>query len=171
MTEDKRDRVFISYSHKDRRWLNEIRTMLHPLLKSDRISVWSDQDIGPGDVWRAEIERSVATAKVGVLLVSPNFLASDFITRVELPSLLADARRRGLTILWVPFSDCLVEGTEIARYHAVVDPKRPLDSLPLARRNAMLKAICNKVQESMSAPLVTPRPDAAVELAGVPAPA
>jgi hypothetical protein len=48
-----------------------------------------DQQILPGEHWRAEIERAVERSRFGLLLVSPGFLASDFITKKELPALLA----------------------------------------------------------------------------------
>jgi TIR domain len=49
---------------------------------------WSDHDILPGEFWRGEIEQALKKAHFGLLLLSPQFLASNFIGRNELPKLL-----------------------------------------------------------------------------------
>ena len=49
--------MFISYSHADVKWLARIRTMLTPLIRADRITVWDDARIKAGAKWRPEIDR------------------------------------------------------------------------------------------------------------------
>ena len=141
-------KVFISYSHSDRRWLERLLNTLSPLKTS--FDIWSDERILPGDQWREEIEKALSDATVAVLLVSTDFLASDFIARVELPALLQGAEARGSRILWVPVSDCLHEGTAISSFQAVFDPKRPLDSLTKAKRQAALVVVARKITEAMN---------------------
>src|SRR5215813_287519 len=91
-----RSGVFISYSRKDRRWLEELQVHLKPLQREQYIDIWDDTRIRPGAKWREEIQLAVQQAKAAVLLISPNFMASDFIMHRELPDILTAAQAEGV---------------------------------------------------------------------------
>ena len=141
-----RDQVFISYSHEDRRWLGKLTKMLRPLIRQDMIKVWSDEQITPGSKWKDEIKQALATAKVAILLVTPDFLASEFIATNELPWLLKAAEEEGLIILWVAISPSMYRQTVIAEFQAVNDPSRPLSGFrSSADQNGELVKICEQI--------------------------
>jgi len=145
-----RDQIFISYSHKDRQWLDKLLTMLKPLQRQGFIKIWSDTLIRPGTKWREEINQALMSAKIAVLLVTPDFLASDFIAKDELPPLLEAAEKEGLTVLWVAVSYSMYKVTEIGSYQALNNPAEPLDSLPPFRINQELVSIAEKIKEITS---------------------
>lgn len=85
-----RNRVFISYSHnaEDQKYLQELQTHLKPWARTTLQDTWSDQRIKPGENWHERIQDALEATAVAILLVSPDFLASDYISRHELPVLL-----------------------------------------------------------------------------------
>jgi hypothetical protein len=139
--------VFISYSHKDKEWLEKLKTWLSELEKKDLIKIWDDTEIKAGDLWKEEINKSLSAAKAAVLLVTQNFLASDFIRNDELPPLLEAAATRGVKILWIAVSESTVRDTDISRYQAVNDPYHPLDSLPVPEQNKAFREIYEGIKQ------------------------
>jgi hypothetical protein len=102
-------RVFISYSKDDIEWLKLLRTILVPLEKEGSIRTWADTDLVAGSKWLQVLKEQLSCADIALFLVSPSFLASDFIQKEELPALLEKAKDGGLRIVWLPISSSLVE--------------------------------------------------------------
>src|SRR2546423_354718 len=96
-----RSGIFVSYSHADHDWLSRLQTHLAPHVRDEKLDLWDDTKIAPGVDWAAEIDQALGKARVAVLLVSPDFLASEFIAQVELPAILGRAGN-DLTIIWIP---------------------------------------------------------------------
>jgi formylglycine-generating enzyme required for sulfatase activity len=160
-----RDQLFISYSHVDRQWVDRLQTMIRPLVRSHGLRLWDDSQIQPGDKWREEIETALAAAKVALLLVSSDFLASEFVTNSELPQLLAAAEEEGLRILWVPLRPSLVRRTPIDAYQALGDPARPLARMEPVEQEEALVEIALAIEKALAARHDSP-PGAAAKTQG-----
>ena len=170
-----RDQLFISYSHVDRGWVERLQTMIRPLVRSEALRLWDDSQIPAGAKWKVEIEKALASAKVALLLVSDDFLASEFVTNQELPPLLRAAEEEGLCILWVCLGPCFYEATPIHEYQAVLPPGEPLEALSPVQQKAALKTIAVAIRAALSSEVapaqdppaqvqpaqVQPRPDPA----------
>jgi hypothetical protein len=146
-----RKKVFISYSHQDREWLEKLKKWLKPLEQSGLLDFWDDSKIAPGADWRQEIKDAMTSAKLAVLLVSQNFLTSEFIPSQELAPILEEAEREGVAMLWIAVSESTYEETAIERFQAVNDPRMPLDSLAPAELNRQLKEIYQKLKQRAEA--------------------
>jgi hypothetical protein len=153
----KRSKVFISYSHQDVKWLKRLRVHLRPLEREYEIEVWDDTKIKPGLMWKNEIEQAIESAKVAVLLVSADFLASDFIAGDELPPLLKVAREKGATILPLIVSYSRFLKTKgLAEFQSVNDPLKPLDSLSRSEQERVFLNVSDHIETALSTPLELP---------------
>jgi serine/threonine protein kinase len=147
MSESRREQVFISYAHQDVQWREEFERMLAPARERGLLDVWSDGAIEAGENWAQNIQRALARARIGLLLVTDHFLNSKFINREELARLLASAKSGGVAIRWVPVSAALYQCTELNDIQACWDPKQPLDKLCDADRKAAIQKICLEIVE------------------------
>ncbi len=152
MSSPARNQVFISYSHADAEWLKRLRTHLTPFERKHGIKIWDDTQISPGARWRDDIEAALRSTKVAVLLVSPNYLHSNFIDTDELPELLEAAEGEGLRIVWVALSPSAYGETAIAKYQAAHNPAEPLDGLEPSKCNAVLVKVCEAIKSAMTEP-------------------
>lgn len=145
-----RNLVFVSYSHADAKWLERLRVHLKPLEREGALALWDDTRIKPGTRWRDEIRNALEHARVAVLLISADFLASDFISTNELPPLLRAAEERGTLILSVIIKPCRFEQTEgLSRFQAMNSPAKPLVSVRSARREELFWNLSRVIEEAL----------------------
>jgi hypothetical protein len=142
-----RTKVFISYSHADKDWLDRLRRHLKPLVRERNLDCWDDTHIRPGDDWKQEIQNALDTAQVAVLLISADFFASDFIDETELPPLLDAAKAKGVRILPVILSASrFARNPDLARFQAVNAPDQPLDGMPPTEQEKVLDRLAHTIE-------------------------
>jgi hypothetical protein len=142
-----RTKVFISYSHADKEWLERLKRHLKPLVREGSLDYWDDTHIRPGDDWKQEIQKALDTAQVAVLLISADFFASDFIDETELPPLLDAAKAKGVRILPVILSASrFARNPNLARFQAVNPPDRPLDGMPRVEQEKVLDRLAHTIE-------------------------
>ncbi len=76
--------LFYSYAHEDERLRNELEKHLSLMKRQRLISQWHDRNIGAGTEWANEINTRLNTARIILLLISPDFIASDYCYSIEM---------------------------------------------------------------------------------------
>ncbi len=91
------------------------------LIRAGQLPCWDDTQIQPGDHWMNEIKTTLAQTNVAVLLVSDEFLKSDFIAQYELPVLLDSAERKESTLFPVALEPCLYDKSVLKSFQSTPD--------------------------------------------------
>lgn len=142
-----RRRIFISYAHQDREYLDRLLVHLRPLEREGLLEIWADTALRGGDRWKKEIETALARANAAVLLISADFLASEFITKNELPPLLASAEQKGTKILPVVIKPCrYTRDKNLRDFQAVNDPANPLIQLATGEQEAVYDKVAAELE-------------------------
>jgi hypothetical protein len=144
------NRIFVSYSHKDKEWVDRLQIMAKPFLRQAEaeLDLWVDTRLKPGDMWQTEIADALGQAGVAVALVSADFLASDFVWQQEMPEILEAAKKRQLRLLWVYLSPALWEETALKDIQAAHDTTRPLSALSAVDQDETLKSIARAIKQA-----------------------
>jgi len=141
----KQNSIFISYSHKDTIHLEELKRHFSPF--RENLNLWYDAKIKTGEVWEKEIEKALNEAEVAVLLLSPDFFNSEFISQYEIPCILRRANE-GLKIIMIILSPCATDDLDKYQFlNSIDDPV--IDMPPSKRERIWLKAF-NRVKEILS---------------------
>lgn len=145
-----RGKVFISYSHADAGCLERLLIHLKPLERAKAIAYWSDQQIRVGDKWKTEIQKNLDDAAIAVLLISADFLASDFIVNNELPPLLLAADSKGIRILPVILKPSgFLRDPVLSSFQAINDPRIPLLGMSHIQQEEIYDKIAGEVSAEM----------------------
>jgi len=147
----KRKDVFISYSHKDRKWLDDLRVHLSYLEREYKFNIWEDSKINVGSDWRQEIYKALESTKVAVLLISANFISSNFINNEELPVLLQAAKEEGAYIFPIIVSYCMFSDIEtLSKFQSVNSSSEPLSILSEAKRDELYVKVTKEIKRVLS---------------------
>jgi hypothetical protein len=85
--------IFFCYAHEDEALLKKLKAHLIPLQRQRVIDLWHDRDISAGTEWEQEISHHLNAAQIILLLVSPDFMASDYCYGIEMKRALERHQR------------------------------------------------------------------------------
>jgi hypothetical protein len=118
--------VFVSYSHRDEQYLRKLEVSLAGLQRNKLISIWHDSKILPGQEWGREIDENLNTADIVLLLVSPDFLASDFVYSHEMTRSLERHHAGSATVVPIILRPADWQNTPLGSLQALPSNGRPV---------------------------------------------
>ncbi len=121
--------AFISFAHADEEHLETLRKHLALLRRQGRIRAWHDREITAGDSWRGEIDGALERAEIVLLLVSPDFVASDFCWDVELERALK-RRSQGVRVVPILLRPTDWRSSALGELQALPRDARPITTWP-----------------------------------------
>jgi internalin A len=143
-------RVFVSYSHKDERMLNELKTHLSPLRRLRLIETWDDREIEAGDDWREKINENLERADVIILLISANFIESDYCFEKELEHALERHRKKEARVVPVIVRDANWKAIpQLKGLEAIPKNGRPISNWP--NKHTAWRDVSERVQAMLEA--------------------
>jgi tetratricopeptide (TPR) repeat protein len=122
--------VFFSYSHKDEDLRDELSKHLALLKRQRVITSWHDRKIGAGKEWEKEFDEHLNTADIILLLVSSDFLASDYCYDVEVKTAMKrhyDGEARVIPVILRPVD---LKGAPFGKLQALPKEAKPVTSWP-----------------------------------------
>ena len=103
---NKKPVIFISYSHKDRKWLDFVQGHLEVAVTNDHFETWDDRRIEGGADWAKEIDAALEKCAAFILLISRYSLVSSFILKREVHAALEAHWARGVKIYPIIVQAC-----------------------------------------------------------------
>lgn len=114
-------KLFISYSSKNTSFMRRLETHLAPLKRNGDIDFWHDRMIEPGTSWDNTIRKEMETSDIIVFLLSPDFIATNYIFEVEIPKAL-ELYGNKTKLFFIELQPCNWEKTVLANYQQTIDP-------------------------------------------------
>lgn len=119
-------KIFFCYAHEDELLLNKLRTHLKPFQQQGLIDVWHDRDISAGAEWEQEINEHLDTAQIIILLVSPDFMASEYCYGIEMKRAIDRHERGEVRVIPVILRPVHWRGEPLGKLQAL-----PKDAIPV----------------------------------------
>lgn len=173
--------LVFSYSHVDEALRNELEKHLSPLKRAGKITTWHDRRIVPGQEFERQIDQYFSEADIILLLISSDFIASDYCYEIEMTNALTRHQRGEAVVIpvilrecaWhqLPFGSIMAATTDgkpitkfashdegyvqvvnaVSRAIAEMDARKPQQSLPVSPQHS-----ANPMLQT-SEPIFTPR--------------
>jgi len=142
--------IFVSYSHKDERQLNELKTHLSPLERQNLIDTWHDRRIVAGEEFGQKINENIESADVILLLVSADFIASKYCYEIEMKRALERHEKKEARVVPVIIDYVNWKAIpELSKLTAVPKDGKPVPKWP--KKAAAWLDVSERVQEMLEA--------------------
>jgi len=103
-------KIFCSYAHEDEKYRQQLEAHLAQLVRDRSVDVWHDRRISPGQDWAREIDQNLEHANIVLMLVSADFLASQYCYGIEMKRALERAAAGAARVVPILVRKCDLEG-------------------------------------------------------------
>ena len=138
-------RVFISYAHKDERFRLQLDPHLKLLQRTGQIATWHDRLIKPGAQWADAIDANLEQAKIILLLVSSDFIASDYCYEKEMKRALERHAAKEATVIPIIIRDCQWASAPFARLQGLPKDGKAVDLW--AKRDTAWRNVADSIEK------------------------
>jgi TIR domain len=121
-------KIFFCYAHEDESLLKKLKSHLRSLQRGGLIKVWHDRDISAGTEWEQEIKAQLNTAQIILLLVSPDFMDSDYCYGIEMQRAMERHERGDAWVIPVILRRVYWEGAPFGKLQALPTDAKPITS-------------------------------------------
>ncbi len=121
---------FLSYTHVDDNYRNELQKHLMSLQHQGIIEIWHDRRIGAGEEWAGRIDDELNHADIILLLVSSDFIASHYCYDLEMKQALARHERGEAEVIPVILRSCHWAGLPFGKLQAATKDGKPVEKYP-----------------------------------------
>jgi tetratricopeptide (TPR) repeat protein len=119
-------RLFLSYSHRDDGLRRDLESQLALLKRQQLVEAWSDRAIAPGADWKSKIDENLDRAEIVLLLVSADFIASDYCYAIEMQRALERHNKGEAVVIPVILRPCEWEEAPFGKLQALPPNGRPV---------------------------------------------
>jgi uncharacterized membrane protein HdeD (DUF308 family) len=123
-------KIFCSYSHKDEAYLNELRTWLRRLERQGLVEWWHDRQIAPGWEWEEAIDKNLRSADIIFLLITPDFMGSDYVFEKEIDRAIERHERGETRVIPIIVRPADWQWAPLDRLQALPKDAKPITTWP-----------------------------------------
>lgn len=137
--------IFISYSHKDEAYKDDLVKHLSPLKRLGLVEEWNDRKIAAGTDWDKVISEKLEKANIIILLISIDFISSNYCFDIEMERALERHEKKEAVIIPVIARNCLWHHTPFAKIQALPKDAKAISSWP--DRDDAFTAVADAVKQ------------------------
>ena len=141
--------AFVSYSRRNKKLQEEFKKFANRLDQLGRLQFWADEEIAPGTDWETELYRALHDSEAAVLLVTQDYLTSEYVQTRELPVLKDRYESQSVLVYWIPMEPSTYQDMWFAKLQALGDPQKPLSLLRKAQRQQKLAEISEALKKTL----------------------
>ncbi|MCX6583223.1 MAG: toll/interleukin-1 receptor domain-containing protein [Candidatus Aminicenantes bacterium] len=150
-------KIFISYSHKDEDWKNRLVTQLKALKDKFTLIIWDDSEIRQGEEWEKKINEAINEADAAIMLISADYLSSDFISEKEIPVCLAQKAKKNMQIFPIILKSCAWTKCDwLEKIQVWPRNGNPLASFSDNAIETLLSVFTSELHDILTSPNITP---------------